>query len=475
MPEFTLRARRVVSVVAATMISLACGTNYVYSAWAPQFAEQLKLSSTQSNLIGVFGNLGMYASGIPVGLLVDSKGPRPGVFLGSLALGTGYFALHRAYDGGFGATPLPFLCFFAFLTGLGSAAAFSGSIKTSAMNWPNHRGTATAFPLSAFGLSAFFFSTISHFAFPDNTTDFLLLLAVGTFTMSFLGFFFLRVVHHPSAYSAVPVYEGGGRNDMNPLHRTKSGDSRLSVTRLSQEPDIRGLALLSKLEFWDLFVMLGLMCGVGLMTINNIGNDVQALWTHYDDSSTPGFIQKRQLVHVSILSVCSFVGRLSSGVGSDIIVKALGMSRYWCLCAASSIFCAAQICGLMVENPHLLGFVSGLTGLAYGFLFGFYPALVAQKFGINGLSQNWGCMTLAPVIFGQLFNLLYGLVYDHHSDVLPDGRRECPDGVKCYRSAYWVTFGASLVGLGISLWSIRHEHVVRARSRKSAREGGREA
>lgn len=46
-------------------------------------------------LKGVFGNLGMYASGIPVGLLVDSKGPRPGVFLGSLALGSGYYALHR--------------------------------------------------------------------------------------------------------------------------------------------------------------------------------------------------------------------------------------------------------------------------------------------------------------------------------------------------------------------------------------------
>ena len=152
----------------------------------------------------------------------------------------------------------------------------------------------------------------------------------------------------------------------------------------------------------------------------------------------------------------------------------------------------------MIENPHLLSFVSGLTGcktfpfpvhqlpisstpaltsfaVAYGFLFGVYPALVAQNFGINGLSQNWGCMTLAPVIFGQLFNLIYGSVYDHHSNILPDGRRDCPDGVKCYRSAYWVTLGASLVGLGISLWSIRHEHVVKARSRKSAREAGREA
>lgn len=113
--------------------------------------------------------------------------------------------------------------------------------------------------------------------------------------------------------------------------------------------------------------------------------------------------------------------------------------------------------------------------VAYGFLFGVYPALVAQNFGINGLSQNWGLMTLAPVIFGQLFNLTYGSIYDSHSTILPDGQRDCPEGVKCYRGAYWVTFGASLVSLGVSLWSIRHEHVIKARSRLSAREAGREA
>ena len=206
------------------------------------------------------------------------------------------------------------------------------------MNWPNHRGTATAFPLSAFGLSAFFFSAISQFAFPDNTSDFLILLAVGTFAMTFLGCFVLRIVPHASAYSAVSTHESHGRRDSNPLQRTKSGDSRLNATRLSQEPgrqsatmqdsallhdgiskrssshneasevpdadtdetsslmsksstsgpedvpyqddtakpdaghdshhlDIRGLALLSKVEFWQLFLMLGLMCGVGLMTI----------------------------------------------------------------------------------------------------------------------------------------------------------------------------------------------------------------
>jgi len=46
--------------------------------------------------------------------------------------------------------------------------------------------------------------------------------------------------------------------------------------------------------------------------------------------------------------------------------------------------------------------------VAYGFLFGVYPSLVAEAFGVHGLSQNWGCMIFAPVIAGNIFNLLYG-------------------------------------------------------------------
>lgn len=75
------------------------------------------------------GNVGMYASGIPVGLLVDNKGPRPSVLLGGICLGLGYFPISRAYDSGPGSVNIVFIAFFSFLTGLGSCAAFSASIK----------------------------------------------------------------------------------------------------------------------------------------------------------------------------------------------------------------------------------------------------------------------------------------------------------------------------------------------------------
>ena len=150
------------------------------------------------------------------------------------------------------------------------------------------------------------------------------------------------------------------------------------------------------------------------------------------------------------------------------------MSRFWCLFISSAIFLVAQVCGTQIGRPQLLGFLSGLTGLAYGFLFGVYPSLVAESFGVNGLSQNWGSMTLSPIIFGNLFNLIYGRIYDRHSIILPGGQRDCKEGLYCYRDAYFVTLGASLIGVLISLWSIHHDWVAKLKKRK-ARDRAREA
>lgn len=488
---------RMVSVVAATVIALACGTNYAYSAWAPQFAERLNLSSTQSNLIGTFGNLGMYASGIPLGMMVDAKTPRWGVALGAIFFAVGYYPIAKAYDAGPGAYSMFSMCLFSFFTGCGSASAFTAAIKVAALNFPDSRGTATAFPLSAFGLSASFFSALA-LILPHGTYNFLLLLSTATFLLPVMGFLFIDVLP-PHAYDSLPQHENralpmrrssdeprsqtsaenrhglpSGQAEEDPkaddaedsslLTSTSGEDVEVSKRHSSSanEPphlDIRGWALLPYPEFWQLFGMMGLMTGIGLMTINNIGNDAQALWKHFDTNIDPHYIEKRQTMHVSLISVGSFTGRLLSGIGSDVLVSKLNRSRFWCLFASAVIFCLAQFLGTAVGHPKYLFVVSSFTGLAYGMLFGVYPSLVAHTFGVHGLSQNWGTMTLAPVISGNIFNILYGKIYDSHS-IVENGHHECLEGLQCYRAAYWVTFWSAVVAVGLCLWSIWHENEV---------------
>jgi len=164
-------------------------------------------------------------------------------------------------------------------------------------------------------------------------------------------------------------------------------------------------------------------------------------------------VLRRQLMHVSIISITSFVGRLLSGIGSDFLLK-VHKSRFYCIVASSSVFALAQFMALTVTDPNYLWVVSSLSGSAYGALFGVYPALVADAFGVNGLSLNWGFMTIAPVIFGNIFNLIYGSVFDAHSTTGPNGEVTCDLGIDCYRYAYWVTLIASIVSVAVSLGTV---------------------
>lgn len=149
-------------------------------------------------------------------------------------------------------------------------------------------------------------------------------------------------------------------------------------------------------------------------------------------------------------------------------MKKLNATRVWCLVVAGLIFTIAQLSALNISNPNFLFLVSGLSGLAYGLLFGVFPSIVAETFGIRGLSQNWGFMTLAPVISSNVFNLLYGTIFDHHSVVEPGGERRCHDGLECYRAAYGVTFVSCVAGVGVTLWVIRHQQLQRLREAKKA-------
>lgn len=121
------------------------------------------------------------------------------------------------------------ISFCSFLSGVGSCAAFQAALKVATLNWPSHRGTATAFPLAAFGLSAFFYTFVAGISFPGNTSSLLLLLSFGTSMVVLVALPFLHVVDHKTGagYAALPTSERT-RRDSNVLHRTRSNGSKYS-------------------------------------------------------------------------------------------------------------------------------------------------------------------------------------------------------------------------------------------------------
>ena len=151
--------------------------------------------------------------------------------------------------------------------------------------------------------------------------------------------------------------------------------------------------------------------------------------------------------------------------------KQLNISRFWCLFASSVVFTVTQLAGSSISDPQKLVIIALLTGIAYGFLFGVFPSLVAHTFGIGGLSQNFGIMTLAPIFSGNVFNLVYGNVYDGHSVVDEDGVRSCPDGLRCYRIAYYATLFSGVMGMLVCFWSILRERRIHGSLLKAETHG----
>lgn len=70
------------------------------------------------------------------------------------------------------------------------------------------RATTTGLVISGFGLSAFVFSTIAHVIFPGNTSEFLLILAIGTSLPMVMGFFLVKPVPLPISETADSLEHG---------------------------------------------------------------------------------------------------------------------------------------------------------------------------------------------------------------------------------------------------------------------------
>lgn len=129
--------------------------------------------------------------------------------------------MRHFYDVGLpeGATDISTLSFCAlvvcgFLTGIGGNGGLTSATNSTAKNFPDRlvragvltscvgsrmlqRATTVGLVISGFGLSAFLFSTTAHVIFPGNTSEFLLVLAIGTSLPMILGFFFVRPIPLP--------------------------------------------------------------------------------------------------------------------------------------------------------------------------------------------------------------------------------------------------------------------------------------
>ncbi|GAA5855572.1 hypothetical protein JCM9279_005124 [Rhodotorula babjevae] len=509
---------RYVVLAAGTVVAISCGLNYCYSAYAPQLANRLGLTSTQTNAVGAAGNLGVYLSSPFIGRIVDRRGPKPTLVLAAIALTGGYLVIRAFYEGGddkhgpYARFGVPGLIAAELLTGIGSTAGLSSAGNSVARSFKKRRAAALSIVLSAFGLSAFFYSTLSSLflhsrASLDATPAFLLLLALGSLFSTAVGLGFVRPVAlaartadsdpdraaeaAPSEVeAALPEAEDELQDEPAVVvvpHSTSSPTSspiasertpllRSNSTKSVQERDITGWALLHELDFFLIFAFNALCAGVGLCYINNLGTVVRSLALAAPTATpslaplvaAPDSVALLQSRLVSLLSVFNFAGRLLSGFLSDSLLHSPPrplprVPRVAFLPFTASILVASQLVAFRTERAEHLWAATALTGLAHGCLFGISGIVGLERFGLKHFSQTNGFLALAPALSGQTTNLLFGRIYDSHvlpspptspssSSLLATVAGTCTLGRECYAQAFVLTSCMALGALAVGLW-----------------------
>ncbi|PCH41731.1 MFS general substrate transporter [Wolfiporia cocos MD-104 SS10] len=291
--------------------------------------------------------------------------------------------------------------------------------------------------------------------------------------------------HHPARSAILSDYFVPSVGESVPLSPTRSRSrqrsrSALSVSRRSihhshhgldepifEAPNVSGKGLFVAKDFWILFIITALLSGTGLMYINNVGSISQALFAMGDPNYDEAKASQWQARQVSIISVMNCLGRFSVGLLADITKSVVRVPRSFCITLVAAIFIVSQITCFYVETIGDLWKASALLGLAYGGMFGLFPTIVIEWFGLPHFSENWGFVSLSPVIGSNIFSIAFGRNFDAHAAEpspsrnaaslllragLPSGQK-CLQGRTCYSDSLKLTIGACCAALMLSAYA----------------------
>ncbi|KAJ1848228.1 hypothetical protein LPJ70_001129 [Coemansia sp. RSA 2708] len=226
--------------------------------------------------------------------------------------------------------------------------------------------------------------------------------------------------------------------------------------------DLGGLAYLRDPEAQLLMLVLFLCAGIGVFYNNNVGTMVNALYYSSAEHPEPSAVQRLINHHVAVVSLGSFGGRLAIGLIADTCKRVWALPRSGILVLVTFCVMLAQVVVAASDSLPSLLVGSALTGLSYGFIFGFVPTLVSVWFGTRHFGSNWGLAGLSVGFSGQALGAFFGRVYDRN---LPDqDPSKCPAGV-CYREAFGLSVAMAFLGMLAA--------VILARRRSLRRQGNR--
>lgn len=457
-----------IMLAASIPVSLATGTMFVYSVYNTQLADRCHLDASQTANLNISATVGTAFGGLLSGMVTDKYGTQIPILLSFFTISLGYRWVYMLYMEPSAPAIMLQLLVAMFMVGLGSVSGYFSCLKAIALEFPNFRSSAQSVTIAAFAISSLVYLMVSSKVFNGDTGQFLYFLYVSSAIMLFVGFLFIRVeghhdkIHEPEAEPLLGVEATPLDEAVAPLVPSV----RPSIARLKR---LELADTLKSKVFWYHYLMFAVMQGLGQMYIYSVGYVLKAVHYAYSKnfSGPVPSLQSLQVVHVSLVAIFSFIGRLLSGPQSDYLVRVLHSQRHWIVILGTSVMLTGHLLNtlplLLITNDIrqaniVLLFVSCFVGYAYGFSFASYPAIVADLFNLKNYSFLWGVMYTSTTFGLTLMTKLFGVIYDKQSNDWDAelGQNVCAKGTGCYRLTFELTSGLSLLVIFMMLGYIRY-------------------
>ncbi|KAL3694391.1 hypothetical protein R1sor_008042 [Riccia sorocarpa] len=212
---------------------------------------------------------------------------------------------------------------------------------------------------------------------------------------------------------------------------------------------------LVKADFWLIFFTFVFGSGSGLTVIDNLGQM----------GESQGYSNAH--VFVSLIGICSFLGRIGAGWASEIVARKMIQPRPLILAVSEALMAVGHFMFAMAW-PGSMYIASLLVGFGHGTHWSVVPATASELFGLKNFGSLYNLLTMALPTGTLIFSgLIAGPIYDREAAKQRGGfqgwssgedntseENKCM-GAVCFQLTFFIMTGVCLVGVLLNLILIK--------------------
>ncbi|KXO12715.1 Oxalate/formate antiporter [Moritella sp. JT01] len=338
-------------------INLTIGILYVWGVFTVPLAEALNVDVADvvsPYKISVF----TFATCLLIaGILQDKIGPRKVAMFGISLVGLGLIA------SGYTTTLAELKFTFGGIVGAGMGFVYA-CISPSTMKWwpKDKKGLVSGLTAGGFALAAVYLAPLSTSLIASyGIYDTFKILGAGILSIIPLA---SMLIDPPADYSADPSEVQAA---------TSSDDINLSWQQMLKTP-----------QFYQLWVMFMVSSAAGIMLIGSVGSISKSI----------GLTPDQIAFGVVLLAIFNTGGRVVGGLISDKIGRVNTLALIFMLQAGNMAFFTT----ITTQMPLMVAIAIG--AMSYGALFGVFPTITADNYGLKNYGTNFGILYSAWGVSG---------------------------------------------------------------------------